>query len=58
MSKERVSPCCEAEAWDLDCDDCDQQGCDDDGEECPTCEGQGYIDGWAECSTCSDKFEL
>ena len=57
MSNERLSPCCEAEAWDLDCPECQTAGEDEDGNECQECNGDGYIMGWCECSKCGDTFE-
>ena len=52
----RLSPCCDAEAWDLDCDTCGGDCQDEDGEDCKECDGVGFIDGWCECSKCGDTF--
>ena len=51
------SPCCNAEAWDLDCDECSVSGTDDEGNACDECDGEGYIIGWCECSECGDTFD-
>ena len=55
--KPRLSPCCEAEVWDLDCPKCEDGEADDNGNDCSECDGQGYIDDMCECSECGEIFD-
>jgi len=57
MSEKRLSPCCFAVIWDMDCPACEGQGeMGTDNTECPECEGNGYIDDCYECSECGDTL--
>ena len=51
------SPCCDAALYDLDCEECETEGEDFDGNLCQACDGQGYHSGWRECAECGDSID-
>ena len=44
------SPCCNVELFDVDCDKCNGEGCDD-------CDN-GAIENWGECAECGEQYFL